>query len=353
MASAYPGCGISWNLLAGIGRIESMHANGGATDASVPRSGPSTGPSWTAHCRATKHRAEPQHQPGRLRPRDRTDAVPTGHLVALCLRRQRRRQGRRAERIRLDAGRGALPVQRRAAPARSVPGDDSDPAVQQLDGIRANVLGWAAAYATGVVPVDLPPITGPIPPIADVHLDNYQGLGPGLPSTSSGCPPTTRFPWCRWSTWAAPTWPARSRLARTGRCSVRRRARASRGAADDDAACSGAEPATVDAAAAATGELRGVLHRHQPARSRTAAAAARGASTGHRRSARRTGHRYRHSRWPTSRYRPASCRRDRNSLRHRAPRPRTGGRTSARPGCLTQHHARGRIGQADSAYTRR
>ncbi len=28
-----PGCGISWNLLAGIGRIESGHANGGATDA--------------------------------------------------------------------------------------------------------------------------------------------------------------------------------------------------------------------------------------------------------------------------------------------------------------------------------
>ena len=42
-----------------------------------------------------------------------------------------------------------------------------------------NVLGWAAAYATGVVPVDLPPITGPIPPIGDMHLDNYQGLGPG------------------------------------------------------------------------------------------------------------------------------------------------------------------------------
>ena len=40
MAAAYPGCGVSWNLLAGIGRIESMHANGGATDArgSVPSS---------------------------------------------------------------------------------------------------------------------------------------------------------------------------------------------------------------------------------------------------------------------------------------------------------------------------
>src|SRR5277367_6873423 len=33
MAGADPGCGISWNLLAGIGRIESGHANGGATDA--------------------------------------------------------------------------------------------------------------------------------------------------------------------------------------------------------------------------------------------------------------------------------------------------------------------------------
>src|SRR5579875_230747 len=33
MAASDPGCGVSWNLLAGIGRIESMHAGGGATDA--------------------------------------------------------------------------------------------------------------------------------------------------------------------------------------------------------------------------------------------------------------------------------------------------------------------------------
>src|SRR6185437_5531101 len=33
MAITDPGCGISWNLLAGIGRIESGHASGGATDA--------------------------------------------------------------------------------------------------------------------------------------------------------------------------------------------------------------------------------------------------------------------------------------------------------------------------------
>jgi membrane-bound lytic murein transglycosylase B len=33
MTASDPACGISWTLLAGIGRIESMHANGGATDA--------------------------------------------------------------------------------------------------------------------------------------------------------------------------------------------------------------------------------------------------------------------------------------------------------------------------------
>ena len=48
-----------------------------------------------------------------------------------------------------------------------------------------NVLGWAGAYATGVVPMDLPPITGPVRAIGDahldVHLDSPRGLGPGLP----------------------------------------------------------------------------------------------------------------------------------------------------------------------------
>src|SRR5258705_5214353 len=44
MAAAYPACGVSWNLLAGIGRIESMHANGGATDASGTAVRPIYGP---------------------------------------------------------------------------------------------------------------------------------------------------------------------------------------------------------------------------------------------------------------------------------------------------------------------
>ena len=53
-----------------------------------------------------------------------------------------------------------------------------------------NVLGWAAAYATGVVPVDLPPLTGPPPPLGDAHLENPEGLGPNLPLNMHGLPST-------------------------------------------------------------------------------------------------------------------------------------------------------------------
>ena len=49
-----------------------------------------------------------------------------------------------------------------------------------------NVLGWAAAYATGVVPVDLPPMTGPAPPLGDAHLEHGEGLGPNLPMNMHG-----------------------------------------------------------------------------------------------------------------------------------------------------------------------
>jgi len=50
------------------------------------------------------------------------------------------------------------------------------------------VLGWASAYATGVVPVDLPPITGAPPPLGDAHDEHPEGLGPGLPLNVMGVP---------------------------------------------------------------------------------------------------------------------------------------------------------------------
>ncbi|MEV0712436.1 lytic transglycosylase domain-containing protein [Nocardia aurea] len=44
MASSKPGCGLTWNLLAGIGRIESGHAFGGRTDAAGTTTQPILGP---------------------------------------------------------------------------------------------------------------------------------------------------------------------------------------------------------------------------------------------------------------------------------------------------------------------
>jgi hypothetical protein len=83
--------------------------------------------------------------------------------------------------------------------------DPSDPAQVMAAILRynnsmpyaQNVLGWAAAYATGVVPVDLPPITGPPPPLGDAHDEHPEGLGPGLPMNINGLPindPLTRIP---------------------------------------------------------------------------------------------------------------------------------------------------------------
>ncbi|WP_066471208.1 lytic transglycosylase domain-containing protein [Skermania piniformis] len=44
MAAAEPSCGLSWSLLAGIGRIESGHANGGKADVNGTTSNPIMGP---------------------------------------------------------------------------------------------------------------------------------------------------------------------------------------------------------------------------------------------------------------------------------------------------------------------
>jgi hypothetical protein len=78
-----------------------------------------------------------------------------------------------------------------------------------------NVLGWAAAYATGVVPVDLPPITGP--PLGDAHDEHPEGLGPGLPMNVNGLPvddPLARMPLIDFGSpqvlGQPPMWPSKS-----------------------------------------------------------------------------------------------------------------------------------------------
>ena len=172
MAAAYPGCGVSWNLLAGIGRIESMHANGGATDARGTAVRPIYGPALDG-------------------------SLPGNEIIV---------QSRTADRVTYARAMGPMQFLPGTWSRYASDGDgDGKAEVQNLfDSTLAaarylcsgglnlrdqshvmaailrynnsmayarNVLGWAGAYATGVVPVDLPPITGPVPAIGDAHLD--------------------------------------------------------------------------------------------------------------------------------------------------------------------------------------
>ena len=182
MATAAPGCGVSWNLLAGIGRIESSHANGGATDARGTAVRPIYGPTLDGTLpgnevivqnsmggRATYARAMGPMQflpgtwsryasdgdgDGRADPQNLFDATLSAARY-LCS--------------------GGLNLRNQAQVLTAILRyNNSMPYAQ-------NVLGWAAAYATGVAPVDLPLITGPIPALGDAHLESPEGLGPGMP----------------------------------------------------------------------------------------------------------------------------------------------------------------------------
>lgn len=196
MASAYPGCGISWNLLAGIGRIESMHANGGATDARGTAIRPIYGPALDGTLPGNEVIVQ-------SRVADRvTYARAMGPMQFL--------PGTWSRYASDGDGDGKAEVQNlydsTLAAARYLCSGNlnlRDPnhvmsAILRYNNSVAyarNVLGWAAAYATGVVPMDLPPITGSVPTLDEtdnsVHLTDlkaYQGLGPGLPLNALGLP---------------------------------------------------------------------------------------------------------------------------------------------------------------------
>jgi membrane-bound lytic murein transglycosylase B len=189
MAGAYPACGISWNLLAGIGRIESMHANGGATDSRGTPIQPIYGPALDGTLAGNEVIVQ-SVQAGRV-----TFARAMGPMQFL--------PGTWARYASDGDGDGKADVQNlydsTLAAARYLCSGGlnlRDPsqvmaAILRYNNSTAyaqNVLGWAAAYATGVVPVNLPPITGPAP-IGDAHLDaNPEGLGPGLPLNAAGLP---------------------------------------------------------------------------------------------------------------------------------------------------------------------
>lgn len=198
MAVSDPGCGVSWNLLAGIGRIESGHAGGGAVDARGTAVTPIYGPaldgtlpgneviiSSSVGNRVTYARAM---GPMQFLPGTWARYASDGDGDGLADPQNLFDSTLTAARYLCSGGLNLRdPAQVMAAILR----------YNNSTAYAQNVLGWAAAYATGVVPVDLPPITGPPPPLGNAHDEHPEGLGPGLPINMIGLPqddPMARMP---------------------------------------------------------------------------------------------------------------------------------------------------------------
>lgn len=170
MARIEPGCGVSWNMLAGIGQIESRHAFGGRTDdrgtAVEPIFGPTLDGSLPGNeiivAGRTSGRTVYARAMGPMQFLPSTwthyaaDGDSDGHADAQNLFDAT-----------LAAARylcsGGLNLHDRAQLITAVLRYNNSMAYTQ------NVLGWADAYATGVPPVYLPPITGPIRPLGSTR----------------------------------------------------------------------------------------------------------------------------------------------------------------------------------------
>lgn len=196
MAKAAPGCGVSWNLLAGIGRIESGHANNGATDAKGRVVQPIYGPSLDGTLPGNEVIVD--HEQTRTQGAQvYVRAIgPMQFLPSTWSRYASDGDGdgkadpQNIFDASLAAARylcsGGLNLRDRSQTMSAILRYNNSVAYAQ------NVLAWAAGYATGVIPLNLPPLTAAdVAPERKAHLGGGEsrGLGPGSVTDVAGLSP--------------------------------------------------------------------------------------------------------------------------------------------------------------------
>ncbi len=204
LALSNPRCGITWSLLASIGRIESNHARGGAVDDKGNTLRPILGPQLAGG-------------PGMAAIRDTDGGRLDGDTVwdravgpMQFIPGTWARYAADGDSDGTASPHNVYDATRSAANYLCAGGEDlREPAAlaraifryNRSDAYVANVLTWAAAYAAGVTP--LPSTPGPVddppagqPPIAQPPGTTPPGTTTPPTTTTTTPPPTTTLPPC-------------------------------------------------------------------------------------------------------------------------------------------------------------
>lgn len=182
MTQSQPDCGVTWNLLAGIGYVESTHAFGGAADERGNPVSPIYGPALDGSLPGNEIIVAGGFGGGRTYARalGPMQFLPTTWVLHGA---DGDGDGQADPHNLFDA---TLAAARYLCSDGAHLRDQSQLTAAVLRynhsmAYAANVLGWAQAYATGVAPVNLPPLIAPRPRSVPVRAVD----GPAASATGS------------------------------------------------------------------------------------------------------------------------------------------------------------------------